>query len=340
MNTPTPPVGVIESLSQGFEATASHLLLVLLPLLLDLALWLGPRVSYAPAITGFIDAYRQDIWTPVVQGSNAELDATWPEVADMLSAALGGESIQYLPAVGVPSLLAARDAASLPFGYTPPTWTLHTLGELLGARLLVIFVSVIIGTMYVILIAQQIGDGGLQPLALVARLPAMALQIMILGIVIPIVFLIILTPFTVLALGLGLMSDVLARGALWLGMLLFLWASLFGVFTIHGMLMNRRHLLAALWDSIRVVQWNISATLFLMLAVLLLDAALGYVWSLPEGGSWLVLAAIAGHAFFSTGLVAATFVFFKDRYRHWREMRTQLLALLEQERVHSNDSRE
>ena len=42
---PTPPVGVIESLTTGFETVASHLGLLLFPALLDLFLWLGPRLS-------------------------------------------------------------------------------------------------------------------------------------------------------------------------------------------------------------------------------------------------------------------------------------------------------
>jgi hypothetical protein len=34
-----------------------------------------------------------------------------------------------------------------------------------------------------------------------------------------------------------------------------------------------------------------------------------------------------------TGLLAATFVFFKDRYRYWRELRDKLLAELASRRV-------
>ena len=39
-----PPPGVVGSLRAGFDAIASHVAVVLLPLALDIFLWLGPRL--------------------------------------------------------------------------------------------------------------------------------------------------------------------------------------------------------------------------------------------------------------------------------------------------------
>ena len=49
-----PPVGVIESLTGGFETTASRLPAVFFPLAFDLFLWLGPRLSINPLIQQLI----------------------------------------------------------------------------------------------------------------------------------------------------------------------------------------------------------------------------------------------------------------------------------------------
>src|SRR3990172_5408969 len=40
-----PPPGIIGSIRAGFDAITAHIGLILLPLALDLLLWLGPRVS-------------------------------------------------------------------------------------------------------------------------------------------------------------------------------------------------------------------------------------------------------------------------------------------------------
>jgi hypothetical protein len=54
---------------------------------------------------------------------------------------------------------------------------------------------------------------------------------------------------------------------------------------------------------------------------------------LPPTGSWLAVVGIMGHALISTALIASTCVFFKDRYRYWREMRAELLMELERRRA-------
>src|SRR5512135_3865541 len=40
-----PPPGVIGSLRAGFDFTAAHVTAILMPLALDLLIWLGPRLS-------------------------------------------------------------------------------------------------------------------------------------------------------------------------------------------------------------------------------------------------------------------------------------------------------
>src|SRR5260221_12843756 len=48
--TPVPPQGIIASLVTGFEAINTRLELILLPLALDLFLWLGPHLSISPLV--------------------------------------------------------------------------------------------------------------------------------------------------------------------------------------------------------------------------------------------------------------------------------------------------
>ena len=47
------PLGVVGSLAAGFEMVGRHLGLIVLPVLIDLFLWLGPRVSIAPLVEQF-----------------------------------------------------------------------------------------------------------------------------------------------------------------------------------------------------------------------------------------------------------------------------------------------
>ena len=67
--------------------------------------------------------------------------------------------------------------------------------------------------------------------------------------------------------------------------------------------------------------------------ILIISWGLGFVWNIPEADTWLLLAGIAGHAFVTTGLIAATFVFYEDRHRWWNELREYRRQLIAQEQA-------
>jgi hypothetical protein len=321
---PAPPVGVIESLSQGFETVAGHTALLLLPLLLDLFLWMGPRIS--------LKDYYQDVWLPTVNDPATGLKDAWPEFLgapeDIVKTI---PDAQFLPIIGMPSVLAGTEAHNLPFNYTPPVEHLKSALGLVALNVLAYGAGIIVLTIYFSTIAAQVSGQGFR--ATLLRLPLNLLQLGALGIALPILLLILMAPFLLVAAVMALISSLLALGVMLIGLMIALWFSLFCLFTVHGMFMHRRNALSALWDSVRVVQWNMTSTLMLMMIILLIDWGAGIVWGLVASDSWLMLLAIAGHAFATTGLIAATFVFYKDRYRYWREMREALLAELQRRRT-------
>lgn len=341
VHAPTPPVGVIESLSQGFETVASRLVLVLLPLLLDLLLWMGPRISLAPAIDSVLEAYHDDLWTPFVVSLNPELDEVWPEISTAMTEALGSKVEQYLPVmslplIGVPISLAGREAEALPFAFEPPSWVVDTPLGLAGVWLLALGVGLVLGTLYLGLIAQQVRAGRIDVWQALKRWPANLFWVGLFIVALPILLLIIYAPFLLLAAGFSVLGGVMTVVAVfvdWAGRLLALWLALFMIFTVHGVLLHEKNALAALWDSVRVVQWNMTSTMLLVLLLVVLSLAMGTIWNMAPAGSWLAVAGMVGNAFISTALVAASFIYYKDRYRYWREMRAELIAELERRRA-------
>ena len=106
-----PPVGVIESLTTGFETVASHIGLILLPVALDLFLWLGPHLSINPLMKRLIanTVLSTDPATAQSQQAMVEIFQLIGEQANVFS------FLSTAP-VGVPSLMAAQGPVTLPGG--------------------------------------------------------------------------------------------------------------------------------------------------------------------------------------------------------------------------------
>ena len=46
--------------------------------------------------------------------------------------------------------------------------------------------------------------------------------------------------------------------------------------------------------------------------IILIGQGMNVIWNLTEWDSWMTLVSIAGHAFVSSGLLAATFVYYRQ----------------------------
>lgn len=365
----TPPIGVIDSLASGLETVATHLPLLLLPLLLDVILWLGPRVSFRPLLVwlgdfvandpsptsllvllsvlylGFPFFAHQEMWRPILLAFPQTEQTSFAGVAEAVRSITQSAPDQFLSVSVMPSMVAGRSAGLLPFGYTPPIWQIQTPVEVLVLRLLLFLVGLVLLIVYLTLIAQQIreghnGPGWVARRASVVLIQVVAVLILLLVVAVGAALMLSMALSAIVLLGSMLggnqLAEALASITLLLLFLMASWFILLTAFTVHGMLMNDRGVFAAMWDSLRVVQWNMSSTFGLLLVMFIVAMAAYYVRGWLDPGSLLMPIGMVGHAFISTGLLAATFVFFKDRYRYWRELRDQLLAELERRRVQQN----
>jgi len=341
---PDPPLGVIASLVSGFETVNARLELVLLPLALDLFLWLGPHLSIQPMMDKFLKLMRTlAIFTrPTVTQNPAPLES-FGEMRALLapfSAQFNLFSVISQPLglpLGLPSLMSERSPNIIPGG-APVTWLVHNPLEfilLFGAfGLLGLFLS----ALYFGSLAQQVREARRDLRQLLqhvwrdwARLTALA----VLG-------LIILTVLTVPMIGLASLATLFGPIAvnivsvmMWM---VVVWIILYMGFTPHGIILQRRSLFGALWDSMRLVQWSLPSTATLYISLIIISFGLSFIWNIPEANSWYLLIGLVGHALVSTALVASTFIYYRDRYRWWTEMRQVLLARAEAEQGEANRS--
>jgi hypothetical protein len=324
LTEPKPPVGVIESLATGFEAVASHLGLILLPMTLDVFFWLGPHLSINPIAQKSVDLVKGFSFSDPASIENQKV---WVERLQAMGERTNLFTMLSTTPLGVPSLMAGQLPVTLPGGQ-PAILPLNN--ELLFLTLALTFalLGLLLGAIYFNMVGSLLRDGDARPALpqtirrIITNWANLAAFCLIVGVAVTFASL----PAIIFIALLQLISPLLGELAKSVWGALVLWVFAYLAFSLHGMVLKGRGVFGSMWDSVRLVQWNLWAVMGLFILIFLLNWGLGYVWSLPKPDSWLTLAGIAGHAFVSTGLVAATFVFYKDRYRWWAEMRQWLLA--------------
>lgn len=312
------PLGVIGCLTAGFEILNQNPGLIALPVLLDLFLWLGPRLSIAPLVQGlaaFLKAQRApDPQTGYQLAQAAELLRQFGDRFNLLSL------LSTLPLLEVPSLLAQHAPGALsPLGdlrVFPVTDVL----ALLAWAVLLIPIGLLLGFLYLNGLARRVAaraaNAGTTPdvpsTGGIGKFIRVALFVAVL-----VGALLLFLPLWALLIGIvGAISQPLGILAWVFGAGLLSYAALHLLFVVHGVLLGGRGLLRAVWESILLFQLQFPSVAWLLLLVVVVYKGLGYAWSLPPGDSWLLAIGILGNGCVATGLTAATFVFYQERVKY------------------------
>jgi hypothetical protein len=301
------PIGVLASLAKGFDRVAARPVLILPPLVLDLLLWLGPRLGIAP----FVRAAAQGLTVPpgadaVLRQQMGMLQDIFNQLAVRLNLL---RSLSSLPA-GIPSVMAGLMPVTSPLQIGPRVELSDPI-TILGLWLVLTLVGLGLGVWYHRTIAASVaprsdltslGRGWVRMVsaALLGYAGLMLGTLMIL----------------VLGWAAAWILPLLGVGVSFVAFSLFFWLVVYLVFTPHGIVRYRMGLFSAMTESMLLVRWNFLPTVgFLTLAVLI-SYLTGMVWSMPRSGSWLSTLSIVGHAFVSAMLLVSSYVFYQGR-REW-----------------------
>ncbi|MHB9091244.1 MAG: hypothetical protein ACYC7H_07475, partial [Chloroflexota bacterium] len=305
--------GIVDTLGAGFENINRRPWLVLVPILVDLLLWRGPLVTPLPLAQRLLNWYESAL------GAGANLVAPngqrFEELRQTAEAAVAGFNML--------SLLVLNFIANVPTttsGHQADTPIVIPVSSEVAFVLLVItlqLLGVLLGCVYFGLIAQQVRDGTVRPLLLLAKLRSYFLSVVVLGLMLLGVLvalgvpLSLLVTFAVMAggpVGSGLAAALLA-GLYVAGM----WALLFLFFTLDAIVVSEVRALRAILNSVSIVGKNFwSALAFVALTVLILTGT-QIIWSNLSDSTLGTVAGILGNAYIASGLAAASMLFYQSR---------------------------
>jgi hypothetical protein len=304
-----PPPGVINVLKSGLDVISTHLSLLLLPLALDALLWFAPRLSV------------KDLFLPLVEEA-VRINATKGLPMESLQAAQnsGAEFLGHFNLfgllrtfpVGVSSLLSGKMPVQTPFGAQ------EVIEVSAGGFFLLVFGLIplgwILGGLYFNSVSRVTGDGEAKPGA--GRAVG---QTLLFSIVFTMFTFMVGVPVMLVLIVINQVNASLMQVAVFVLALFSAWIIVPVFFAPHGMYLRGQNALYSIYASLRMARFTLPTSSMFILAVFVISQGLNYLWKVPSDNSWMMVVGIAGHAFITTALLAASFIYYRDM-NAWLEL--------------------
>lgn len=309
------------TLIKGFNTIANHWYLILFPIVMDVLLWLGPKIKVKTLLTPFINSMTQNVLKispPEMQPTAQAYQTLWDQIINQFNLT---SMIRTFP-IGVPSIIARQSPLTSPLGpgysYELPSvnWIFITLGILL-------LVGFLLGSIYFFLVSQvtaaeksklslkEVFSAYLQSLVMFCLM-------IILLVLISVPLLLLLSILSLINLGIGQFFMLVAAFML-------LWLLMPLVFSPHGVFVLKQKALPSMLISVRLVRLFLPGTGLFVMTSILISEGLNMLWTLPDPNTWMTLVGIGGHAFIITGLLAASFIYYREGLK-WMQDNLQKMA--------------
>ena len=298
-------MGVIDSLSAGFGVVNQRPWLILLPVLLDLFFLFGPRVSVAPVV-------GQLLAQPGVERAFAARgDDSLEQTRRQFQSGADEFNLLTLLSPGLASVPSIVPVLRLGTGQL-------TLIDSARTALVMAFsalaLGALIGSVFRVLIAQQILEGRVHAQRVPSEAVTAWLRLLGFALLVTSVGLVVMVGLAFVAAVLTLVAGPLGTFATALAVTLFAWAYLCLYFAPDAIFISRVGPLAAIRRSAAVFRANTWATAGIAALIAIILVGMAQVWVMLAGrASWGLALGIVGNAYIASGLVAASMLFYRER---------------------------
>ena len=310
---------MIDCLSAGFRYLGWRLELIVIPILLDLLLWLGPRFSVAPLFDQLAAAYGELAASP-------EITTDIAQMVEQLAASIRetGNGSNLLNGLVSSALLHVPSLPLFSGGAVGGVIEVTTAGEAIVWWLLFGLLGLLLGVIYLTLLARRLPIGGMagaRPPQLLTAVLRHWLQVCGFVILVALGLALIYIPISLLVGLIMVFNPALGSAVAGLAGAVTLVVFFYLYFVTAALVMDNASLPAAMLCSLRLVRENFWATLgFILLSTVI---ALGIALLLAQMASlaaWGALVAIIINAYIGTGLSMALLVFYRTRLIKASEM--------------------
>jgi hypothetical protein len=295
-----PPPGVIQTIVKGFNAVANHAGVLLIPIVFDLFLWLGPRFS----IFGMMQPLFREIEQLPNTGQGFFEDM--PLFYESLEGINVFAALRTFP-LGVSSLMSTSLSLNSPLGQRN-VFEPGELSTVLLFALLLTLAGWLLGCVYFYAVARVVsGAEGQIPSLIRALSQGMLLSGFWAGL-----WLMLSLPVFLFLGVLMLISPALMSVIYFLILLIGLWLAVPIFFSAHGIFLQSKNLFRATLMSFRMTRYALPSLGWFVIVAIVLSQGLGFLWRIAPADSWVTIFGIFGNAFISTALLAASFIYYRD----------------------------
>lgn len=302
-----PPPGVIGALKAGLDVISNHLSVLILPMALDALLWFGPRLSVKNI---FLQAYSQalEFYTRYNLLNDAQLEQMRVVQQNLPTALQRFNLLGFLRTfpVGVSSLMQAKMPISTPFGQ-PLVIEAGSWVGVFGWVFLFLLLGWILGSLYFGRVSNLVGHPETTTHALHVMLHTLLFCIGFSGLI-----LIIGLPVLFVLAILNEINTFVMQTAFFVLAMLGSWLIVPIFFAPYGIFLRGENVFRSIYSSLRMARFILPSASMFVLVIFLVGQGLNILWAVPPDNSWMLLVGVIGHAFITTALLAASFIYYRD----------------------------
>jgi hypothetical protein len=310
---PAPP-SLFKTVAAGFDKITNNISLILFPIGLDLLIWFAPRLSLKHIIEGLVgDLFNSPFGLSTDQEAADMMKSVqelWSLVAEKFNLMV---ALRSYP-VGIPSLMPSILPLESPIN-TPDFIEVTSFGVILSVFFVLSLIGLILGTMFYSLVAKAAISDTMDWQQIFRSWPGLSFQVILLALIWFFLFLAVSIPGSCIISLATLSGFVIGQCIVLIYGGILIWMLIPLMFSAHGIFIGYKNAWTSIKQGILITRMTLPTTSLFFLGVLVLTQGLDFIWRVPQDNSWLMLISVAGHGFVTTGLLSASFVYYRDADR-------------------------
>jgi len=329
-NTEQKPLTVIDALSSGFELVLRNPWILILPVLLDLFLWLGPQISAKPLfeqaiplldqiVPKFTAALPADSMTDL-QSNVDSLKSDLRDAADTVNL-VGITTLFGEIATSFPSISSIQPPTA---DWARVTWfTVSDIGTLIALLFPLGLIGFFFTCLYLLPIARAVRrETNLQtiiPQTIQTTVSTLGFTIGMFVALGAFVF-----PLMLGATLVGVLNQGIGSFFILTGMLLMMWVSLYLTYALPAIFVSGSNPWQAVLSSVSIFRFDLWSAMGLVILAYLIRAGFSIVWQFFGDSAIGVVFIIVANALLGSSLIAAMMLFYADRIKWLNLVREKL----------------